>query len=145
LRAGNYPNGFMLDGYPRTIDQAVNLDRILKDLSIKLDAVIDVEVSNPVIMRRITGRRICSRCQETYHIENKPPKVPGICDICGGPLIQRKDDTEDAVKTRLVLYGEKTKPLLEYYHKQGLLMTVNGELPSEVVFNQIVARLEAVS
>ncbi|HOP56940.1 MAG TPA: adenylate kinase [Bacillota bacterium] len=139
-----YPNGFMLDGYPRTISQAGTLDKMLTDLNLKLDLVVNVDISEPVLMRRITGRRICSVCQETYHIENKPPKVPGICDVCGGTLIQRKDDTEEAVATRLAVYNEKTKPLLEYYQDKEMLFTVNGELPAEVIFKDIVKRLEAV-
>jgi len=139
-----YPNGFMLDGYPRTISQAGTLDKMLTDLNLKLDLVVNVDISEPVLMRRITGRRICSVCQETYHIENKPPKVQGICDVCGGTLIQRKDDTEEAVATRLAVYNEKTKPLLEYYQDKEMLFTVNGELPAEVIFKDIVKRLEAV-
>jgi len=138
----DYPNGFMLDGYPRTDAQADALDQMLEDLGINLTAVINVEVDNELLMHRMAGRRVCSNCGETYHIEHHPPKVEGICDYCGHQLIQREDDLEESVMNRLNIYNEKTKPLLDHYERKGLLMVVNGAKPVDEVFWEIVDRLE---
>ncbi len=141
LSSEDYPNGFMLDGYPRTDAQADALDDMLDDLGIHLTAVINVEVKDEVLLHRMAGRRVCSNCGQTYHIEYHPPKVDGICDYCGHPLIQRDDDLEESVMNRLSIYKEKTKPLLDHYERKGLLMVVNGEKSSEDVFEEIVKRL----
>ncbi len=141
LKNSNYPNGFMLDGYPRTDAQAVALDDMLKEIGISLTAVINVEVRDKVLLKRMAGRRVCSHCGQTYHIDYHPPKIKGICDICGNPLIQREDDLEQSVKNRLRIYMEKTKPLLEYYEKKGLLLVINGEQTTKEVFNEIVRKL----
>ncbi len=137
----DYPKGFMLDGYPRTDAQACALDSMLEGLGIKLTAVINVEVEDEVLMHRMAGRRVCSNCGETYHVEYHPPRVEGICDYCGHKLIQREDDLEESVMNRLNIYNEKTRPLLEHYQKKGILMVVDGSKPTEEVFKEIVDRL----
>lgn len=144
LNTEKFPHGFMLDGFPRTKAQAIALDSMLKDLNLSLTAVINMDVDDEVLMKRITGRRICSACNATYHTSFHPSKVDGICDVCGAPTIQRTDDSEDSVMNRLRIYNEKTKPLLEYYRKKHLLMELDGSLDSEIVFSQITKRLEAL-
>ena len=141
LSTYEYPNGFMLDGYPRTDAQADALDEIMKDLGIKLTAVINVEVDDEVLLHRMAGRRVCSNCGTTYHIDYHPPVKPGICDVCGHELIQREDDLEESVMNRLNIYKEKTKPLLDHYERLGLLMVIDGERTSDKVFEDIISRL----
>jgi adenylate kinase len=119
--------GFLFDGFPRTIVQAEYLDKLLRQCNHTLDAVLNIDVCDEVLINRIAGRRICSKCGAGYHIESIKPKVFGICDICGGELIQREDDDRKTVIKRLHVYDEQTKPLLEYYKKQGLIKNVNGE------------------
>lgn len=142
LRTERYPNGFMLDGYPRTDAQADALDDMLDELGIHLTAVINVEVKDEVLLHRMAGRRVCSNCGQTYHVDYHPSKVDGICDYCGHKLIQREDDLEESVMNRLNIYKEKTKPLLDHYERKGLLMVVDGEQTSDEVFNEIVKRLD---
>jgi len=141
LSTHKYPNGFMLDGYPRTETQADALDKMLQDLGIKLTAVINVDVDDEVLLHRMAGRRVCSNCGQTYHIDYHPPIVKGICDTCGHQLIQREDDLEESVLNRLRIYNEKTKPLLDYYKKKGLLFVVNGEQHKDEVFKVILQKL----
>ena len=141
LSTHKYPNGFMLDGYPRTDAQADALDATLYDLGIKLTAVINVDVRDEVLLHRMAGRRVCSNCGHPYHVDYHPPKVKGICDFCGSHLVQRPDDLEDAVMNRLNIYNEKTRPLLQHYQKQGLLRVIDGEKSSDEVFNDIVSKL----
>jgi adenylate kinase len=141
LNKTSYPNGFMLDGYPRTIDQAQALDDMLVKLNIHLSAVINVEVDDDVISDRMSGRRVCSNCGETYHLEYHPPKVEGVCDICGHHLIQRPDDLKESVMNRLRIYKNKTQPLLDYYENKDLLLVIDGENPSDQVFNDIIKKL----
>lgn len=141
LSTHKYPNGFMLDGYPRTESQANALDEILEDLNIKLNAVINVDVANEVLLRRMAGRRVCSKCGQTYHVDYHPSKIEGVCDLCGGKLIQREDDLEESVMNRLKIYNKKTRPLLEHYRRLGLLIVINGEKSTEVVFKDIIERL----
>ena len=141
LNTKDYPNGFMLDGYPRTDVQAYELDKILKELNIKLTAAINVDVKDKVLLKRMAGRRVCAKCGQPYHIEFHPPKITGVCDFCGGKLIQRPDDLEDSVMNRLSIYNKKTKPLLEYYQKQNILVVIDGEKSSKEVFENIVSKL----
>lgn len=141
LSTHEYPNGFMLDGYPRTDPQADALDEILDDLNIKLTAVINVDVDDDVLMHRMAGRRVCSHCGQTYHVDYHPPIKEGICDACGHKLIQRADDMEESVMNRLKIYNEKTKPLLDHYRRKGLLMVIDGEQGSDKVFKDIIERL----
>ena len=134
--------GFLLDGFPRTIPQAEALNEILKDLNIKLDAVVNIEVDNSVLIDRIVGRRVCPNCKAGYHVTNLKPKVEGICDLCGTELVQRKDDTEETVKNRLDVYAKQTEPLLEFYGKYDLVKTTNGIGDIDVIFNNIKLSLE---
>ena len=116
-------NGFILDGFPRTIPQAEALDA----MGVVIDRVIDIEVSDEAIVNRLSGRRVCSSCGASYHLEYKKPAVQGVCDSCGGELIQRKDDHPDTVLDRLRVYHEQTEPLKDYYSKAGLLRVVEGQ------------------
>lgn len=116
-------NGFILDGFPRTIPQAEALDA----MGVVIDKVIDIEVSDEAIVNRLSGRRVCSSCGASYHLEYKKPAVDGVCDSCGGELIQRKDDHPDTVLDRLRVYHEQTEPLKDYYSKAGLLRVVEGQ------------------
>lgn len=131
-------NGFLLDGFPRTVVQADALGNMLEDLGIKLDSVINVEVPFEELIGRLTGRRICRSCGATYHMIFNPPKVEGVCDKCGGELYQRDDDTEETAKNRLEVYERQTAPLLEYYNKTGLLVNVNGNQLMEQVLAEIL-------
>ncbi|MGE4571410.1 MAG: adenylate kinase [Candidatus Izemoplasmatales bacterium] len=141
LQKHEYPNGFMLDGFPRTIAQAEALDEMLNTLNIHLTAVINVDVDDDVISDRMAGRRVCSNCGETYHVEYHPPKKDGVCDVCGHSLIQRKDDLKESVLNRLQIYKNKTQPLLDYYENKDLLLVIDGENPSDQVFEDILIKL----
>ncbi len=138
LSTTKFPNGFMLDGYPRTDAQADALDEILKDLGIELTAVINVDVSDKELIHRMAGRRVCPECGETYHLDYHPPKVEGVCDVCGTKLIQRIDDLEESVMNRLNIYNKKTRPLLQHYSKLGKLILIDGEQDSKKVFKDII-------
>ncbi|MBQ9899564.1 MAG: adenylate kinase [Acholeplasmatales bacterium] len=135
--------GFLLDGFPRTIAQAEALDAFLKENGIKLDAVLDVNVPAEILVRRMVGRRVCKTCGATFHVEFNPSKVEGVCDNCGSPLIQRADDTEATAKNRLSVYDNQTAPLLDFYKKQNILKTVNGDQPLDKVFDDIKSVLGA--
>ena len=116
-------NGFILDGFPRTIPQAEALDR----MGVEIDRVVDIEVADDEIARRVSGRRVCLACGATYHIEYKKPAVDGVCTKCGDTLVQRKDDHPDTVKERLSVYHAQTEPLKDYYEKSGKLVIVEGQ------------------
>lgn len=116
-------NGFILDGFPRTIPQA----QALEDMGVEIDAVVDIEVPDEKITARMSGRRVCSKCANSYHMEYKKPKVDGVCDACGGELVQRKDDAPETVQARLVEYHEMTEPLKGFYEKLGKLRIVEGQ------------------
>jgi len=130
--------GFLLDGYPRNLTQAAALQENLDELGWKINAVININVDVNIIVKRIIGRRMCKNCGKLYHIETMPPKVVGICDICGGKLQQRKDDLEETVRHRLNVYNSQTKPILEYYTKQGLVHTVDGQGDPKDIFNRVL-------
>jgi adenylate kinase len=119
--------GFILDGFPRTIPQADALERLLGELGVSLDRVIYFDVSDAELVRRLTGRRSCPKCQSTFHVTSNPPRREDVCDRCGSTLIQREDDHEATVRKRLNIYAEQTSPLLERYRKRGVLKTVAGE------------------
>ena len=136
-------NGFLLDGFPRTIAQAEALTEFLNNNGIQLDAVLDVNVPAEILVRRMVGRRVCKTCGSTFHVEFNAPKVEGICDTCGTPLIQRADDTEATAVNRLQVYDNQTAPLLAFYEKKNLLKTVNGDQPLSKVFEDIKAVLGA--
>lgn len=127
-------NGFLLDGFPRTVEQAEELENILNDLGTELDAVINIEVDKDVLMKRLTGRWICRTCGKTYHEIYNPPKVPGKCDLDGGELYQRDDDKKETVEKRLNVNMKQTKPLLDFYSEKGKLHNINGEQDIKDVF-----------
>ncbi len=133
--------GFLLDGFPRNVHQAEELDKFMNAEGIKLDAVLDVNVDSSILIRRIVGRRVCKTCGATYHIEFNKPKKDGICDNCGTALIQRADDTIETAGSRLDVYDKQTAPLLAYYNEQNLLKTVNGDQDFNKVFEDIKAVL----
>lgn len=138
IKEDDCTNGFLLDGFPRTVNQADALGAMLSDLGIKLDSVINVEVPVDELIGRLTGRRICKSCGATYHMIFNPPKVEGVCDKCGGELYQRDDDTEATAKNRLEVYDKQTAPLLEYYKNSGLLVNINGNQSMEQVLKDIL-------
>lgn len=127
-------NGFLLDGFPRTVEQAEELENILSDLGTELDAVINIEVDKDVLMKRLTGRWICRTCGKTYHEIYNPPKVPGKCNLDGGELYQREDDKKETVENRLNVNMKQTKPLLDFYSEKGKLHSINGEQDINDVF-----------
>lgn len=130
-------DGFILDGFPRTIPQAEKLDLLLKNLGRSLDAVINIVVPEEKIVSRITARRICSGCGADFNMISKPPESEGVCDLCGSPLDQRADDTETTVRQRLQVYNEKTAPLIEYYRHSGQYRDVDGDRDVGLVFTEI--------
>lgn len=127
LREKDAEQGFILDGFPRTEPQAKALKEMLANLKINLDRVINFDASDETIIARLSGRRICSKCGEIYHVKNIPSKVTGVCDLCKGALIQRKDDAEDTVRNRLVVYRKQTAPLIDFYQKEGLLKDIPAD------------------
>ena len=136
-------NGFILDGFPRTIAQAEALDKLLAGKGEKLDAVLEISVPDEEVVKRLSGRRTCRQCGAMYHIEFNPPKESGKCDKCGGELYQRDDDKEEVIKSRLQVYHSQTAPLIEYYQKEGLLNKIDGLGGIEEVFARIVDALGA--
>lgn len=132
-------DGFILDGFPRTIPQAEALD----NMGIVIDKVVDIEVADEKIIKRMSGRRVCEKCGASYHLEYKKPKAEGVCDACSGTLIQRKDDHPDTVKARLDVYHSETEPLKDYYEKQGKLTVVEGQEEIEDTTRLLLKALEA--
>ena len=135
-------NGYVLDGFPRTIPQAEALTKALADKQDAVDYAINVDVPDEAIVTRMSGRRACLACGGTYHIKFNPTKVEGICDACGGELVLRNDDKPETVQKRLDVYHEQTQPLIDYYQTQNILKEVDGTLPLEEVFQAIIAILE---
>lgn len=131
-------DGYVLDGFPRTIPQAEVLEDALNKLGDKIDYAVDVEVPDENIIRRMGGRRACLSCGATYHIEHVPPKKEGICDECGQPLVLRDDDKPETVQNRLRVYQEQTQPLIDFYTERNVLKTVDGTQDMQDVFNAIV-------
>ena len=136
-------NGFVLDGFPRTIPQAEALDAALEKINEKMDYAIDVDVPDENIVNRMSGRRACLNCGATYHLISIPPKVEGICDRCGSEIVLREDDKPETVQKRLKVYHEQTQPLIDYYKNQGILKSVDGTQPMDEVFKAIVTILGA--
>ncbi len=139
-RDGAREKGFILDGYPRTVSQAVLLEEMLLPLSLNL--VVDLEVPTGVVLRRLASRRVCIDCQAVYST-SQPPKINWTCDICGGEVIQRDDDTEDAIIRRLTLYDEQTAPLVDFYREKSLLSTINGVGTADVVLSRVIKAIES--
>ena len=135
-------NGFLLDGFPRTLEQAMALDEMLINSNMKLDAVVKIKVNLDLLVTRITGRRICKECGATYHVDFNKPKKSDVCDLCNGELYQRSDDNEDVVRNRINVYIEQTTPLVEYYTNRDVLKIIDGEQSIDDVFNQIVKEVE---
>ena len=134
--------GFLLDGFPRTIDQAESLSQIMSELDREIDAVINIEVPEEELMNRLTGRRICEKCGTTYHLVFNPPKVDGICDIDGGKLYQREDDNPETVSNRLSVNVKQSKPILEYYNNKGVLKNIDGSKDINEVTSNVIDILE---
>ena len=134
--------GFILDGFPRTVEQAAALDKILAELKITLTSVLNISVPAADLIERAVGRRICKKCGATYHVKFNPVKQEGICDVCGGELYQRADDSEETMKNRLSVYEAQTKPLVDYYKKAGLYAEVDGRQAIDKVFADVVQSLK---
>lgn len=134
-------NGFLLDGFPRTVYQAEKLDEFLDSHDSKIDNVIDIAVGKDELIERLTGRRVCKACGASFHIVNIPPKQEGICDYCGGELIQRADDNLETVTNRIDVYEDQTMPLIDYYEKAGTLTHIDGSTGLDNVFADIVSAL----
>ena len=134
-------NGFILDGFPRTLPQAECLDQICLELNINIDCVIDIEVDEDDLIKRLSGRRVCKTCGASYHIDFNPSKVENVCDKCNGELYTRKDDEKESVAVRLKTYKSSTMPLINYYVNKGILVEINGQQEINEVFNEIVEKI----
>ena len=142
LQQEDCKDGYILDGFPRTIPQAEALDAALSKLNTKLDVALDIDVADDFIVKRMGGRRACLGCGATYHIVNIPPKKEGICDTCGAELVLRDDDKPETVEKRLLVYHEQTQPLIDYYKNSGILVTLDGTKDMNEVFANICSVLE---
>jgi adenylate kinase len=130
-------NGFVIDGFPRTLEQAVLFDKLLARLKFNLAKVLYIDIPLEEILKRLTGRRSCRKCGAVYHLTYNPPKVEGKCDVCGGELYQRRDDTDEVIKVRYEVYKKQTSPLIDYYTKSGKLVHINGTRDVNEVFKEI--------
>jgi adenylate kinase len=138
----NNESGLILDGYPRTLEQAENLSEILANIGKKIDRVVFIRLDENEIIERLVGRRICKVCGSVYHVKVMPPQRLGICDKCGGELIQRTDDKEDVIRSRLDIYAKSTQSLSEYYEKKGCLREIDGGGSSQNVFEKLMESLK---
>ncbi|MCM8797630.1 MAG: adenylate kinase [Candidatus Omnitrophica bacterium] len=131
-------NGFILDGYPRNLNQAETLDTILQEKNMAIDFVVYLDTAEDIIIQRLSGRLVCSVCAANYHIKNMPPKVKGVCDNCHGPLSQRTDDREETVRKRLQIYKKEVSSLIDYYERQHRLRRIDGGQEADIVLNKII-------
>jgi adenylate kinase len=143
--AGLNGQGFILDGFPRTTAQADALESTLKRLGLRIDKSVFLEVPLNQLLGRLTGRRVCKNCGTVYHVQNKPSKVEGVCDVCGGQVVQRPDDKEDVIRTRLEAYEQSTRPLKDYYKAKGPYVEVDGTGATEDVYGRLLKALQAKS
>jgi len=141
LENNDTQSGFILDGFPRTLGQAVSLDGILEQIDKDIHLAIYLEASFDIILERLTGRRVCLHCGANYHIKYSPPKEEGICDRCGGELYQREDDKEETIRRRLEVYSEQIEGIIDFYDKKGCLFKVSGDLNADDVFKLVAAQL----
>ena len=137
-------NGYLLDGFPRTVAQAEALEGFLAERNEKLDTALSIEVPSSFILERMTGRRVCPSCGASYHVKFNPPTKDGVCDVCGSDIVQRKDDTEETVSERLEVYERQTQPLIDFYNNKNLLSTVDGTKAINEVFESICSILGSV-
>ncbi len=144
IHTEEFKNGFILDGFPRTIVQAKKLQDICDMFDFKIDAVINLDIPEDVLIKRLSGRRTCEDCGKSYHIVYNPPKVEGVCDVCGGQLLQRADESEEAVQVRIDTYNKQTKPLIDYYQMKGELINVNGDQTMDQVTQDIYDILDKI-
>lgn len=141
LKQSDCKDGFLLDGFPRTLDQAKALEEVLAKIGTKLDSVINIKVDSKLLVERACGRRICKTCGSTYHVEFNKPKEEGICDKCGSKLTQRPDDNEKTVENRINIYNEQTAPLIDFYSEKGIVIDINGEQSIEKVGMEVISKL----
>lgn len=143
LTAPDAQQGYLLDGFPRTVNQAERFSAWLQEHEQTLDAVVDLRVADEIIVARISDRRVCPACHETYHLASRPPREDELCDVCGAGLVQRDDDRAELVRERLRIYHERTEPLTNYYAQRGLLIPIDGDRPVGEVTQSIIAALQA--
>lgn len=141
ITSADCSRGFILDGFPRNIKQAEALEQIMAETGLRIDAAVDFHVSTEVLIERSVGRRVCRSCGATYHVKHNPSRRGDLCEVCGGPLVQRDDDREETVMRRLAVYEEQTAPLVEFYRRKGLLRRVNGDQPLASVTAEVGAVL----
>ncbi len=133
---------FILDGFPRNVAQADALEELLKRMNLRIDKVVFLEVPMELLLGRLTGRRVCKNCGAVYHVESKPPRKEGVCDVCGGPVIQRPDDKAEVIRTRLEAYEQSTRPLKDYYKNKGNYVEIDGVGTTEEVFERLTKALQ---
>lgn len=136
-KAKDISKGFMLDGFPRTEQQAMDLDRILVKMGKPIEKILFMEASLPILIQRLTGRRVCRKCGALYHVKNMPSKKEGVCDVCGGELYQRADDNEATIKNRMDVYLKNTMPIVKFYQAQSKVLKVNAERPTQELLNEL--------
>jgi len=140
LQEADCIGGFMLDGFPRTLPQAEALDKLLDKLGMKLDAAVELLVADDIVISRLSARRVCEKCGEIYNTVLHPSKVEGVCDKCGGEVVQRNDDKEEVIRKRLTVFHEQTAPIVDYYRGKGLLLNIDATGPKDAVLNLLTSK-----